>query len=441
MRRYCLIIFSFALLFLSSNAQAKLAVELTVKGAIGPATVEYIDNGIQFAEQQHAALIILTIDTPGGLATSMRDIVQRIIQSPIAVVGFVAPSGAHAASAGTFILYATNIAAMAPGTNLGAATPVAIGGPAATPTPATDKQPDKKTASSSELKSLNDAKAYIRSLAQLRDRNVEWAEQAVSSAVSLSAEEALKIKVIDFIASDTQQLLTKLDGREVTVNGQKIKLATNNIQLKQFAPNWRVKFLSIITDPNIAYILLLIGIYGLIFEFANPGFILPGVAGAICILVAAYAFQLLPVSYVGLGLIVVGIGFMIAEAFVSSFGALGIGGIIAFIVGSIFLMDTASPAFQIAWPVIIAVAIVTGLFFLLVVNMAIKSRFRPVVSGREELINSRAEVIAVGAGHARVRLRGEIWQVESSEPLVVGDSVKVIGREGLILKVTKEKAS
>ncbi len=394
---------------------------LDIQGAIGPATAEYVHSGFEQAQLGHASFVILQLDTPGGLDRSMRDIIRDIISSPVPVIAYVAPGGARAASAGTYILYASQIAAMAPGTNLGAATPVGIG-----------SQPKSDAM---EQKAKNDASAYIRSLAQLRNRNAGWAEKAVNQAASLSAEEALKQNVIDVIAKDIPDLLQQINGRTIEMQGAKINLQTTGATVVQWQADWHAKLLSIITDPNIAYILMIIGIWGLFFEFAHPGAVLPGVTGAICLLVALYAFQLLPISFVGLGLILLGMACMVAEAFLPTFGALGIGGVIAFIIGSLMLLGPHTPGFAIALPLIVAVSIVSAGFFLLIVNMAIKARFRPIVSGREQLIGKTAVVALEQDGTARVHIHGEWWQVRSSKVLLAGQRVKIVGIEGVVLLV------
>ncbi len=366
---------------------------LEVEGAIGPATADYVGRTLDAVEQEQAALVIIRMDTPGGLDTSMRGIIKRITRSSVPVVGFVAPSGARAASAGTYILYASHVAAMAPGTNLGAATPVQlIGMPDESDSePGDSKQQQDAVAKSGDAKTrklVNDAAAYLRGLAQMRGRNVEWAEKAVREGSSLSAQEALDLGVIDLIASDIEQLLARLDGRSVTVNGEQLTLQLAGLPVEYLEPDWRSRLLAVIGNPNIAYVLMLLGIYGLIYEFANPGAIVPGTIGAIALLLALYAFQLLPINYAGAGLIVLGLALMIGEAFVPSFGALGIGGVAAFVIGSVILIDSEAPGYGIALPLILSVAVVSALTLVLVVGMALKSRRRPVVSGREDLLGA-----------------------------------------------------
>lgn len=421
------------------------AVYITIKGAIGPATLDYVEKSLEKAVSRRAVLFIIEMDTPGGLDSAMRGIIKLILDSPIPVVSYVAPSGARAASAGTYILYASHFAAMSPATNLGAATPVQLGGSNPLPdTPGTgdDKRKDQQRApepaaskDTMRHKVINDAVAYIRGLAELRGRNADWAENAVRQAASLSARQALKKNVIDMIASDRADLLKQLDGKKVTIHQQEQVLHTRGIALQHLEPDWRNRLLSIITDPNVAYILMLLGIYGLIFEFSSPGAVVPGVVGAISLFLALFAFQVLPVNYAGFALIILGVILMVAEAFVPSFGALGFGGVVAFVIGSIILMDTDAPGFGVSLPLIGTVALVSSGFFTIVLVMALKSRKRPVVSGQEQLIGAEGEVIQDFDRQGAVFVHSESWNATTGTPLTKGQKVRVTAIDGLTLTV------
>ena len=396
-----------------------------MEGAIGPASADFVRRALTRAEKDKAQLVVLQMDTPGGLDTSMREMIKHILASPVPVATFVAPSGARAASAGTFILYASHHAAMAPGTNLGAASPVSIGG--------SSPKDEKKEADTMTRKVTNDAVAYIRSLAQLRGRNADWGEKAVREAVSLPAEEALKLKVIEFVAADVPGLLKQID--------KKANLKTAEAPIVTVEVDWRTRILGVITNPSVAYILILLGIYALIFEFTNPGLVLPGVVGAICVLLALYAFHLLPVNYAGLLLIVLGIAFMVAEAFLPAFGSLGIGGLIAFVLGSIILIDAdrVPAGFDIPYALVGGVAAASAAFLFLTIGIAVRNRRRPVVTGREQMIGASAEALEDFEREGWARVHGESWRVRSNAPVRRGDRLQVTAIDGLTLTVEVER--
>lgn len=417
-------------------------------GAIGPASADFVGRTLNRAAEENAQLVVLQIDTPGGLDRAMRQIIQDILASPVPVAAFVAPSGARAASAGTYILYASHIAAMAPGTNLGAATPVSIGmptspapeKPAGKPADAakpgkTDGGPSGDEQDTMSRKAIHDAAAYIRSLAQMRGRNVEWAERAVREAVSLSADEALAQHVVDLTARDVPELLTKIDGRKVVTAGGERVLATSGATATALAPDWRTRFLAIITDPSVALMLLMAGVYGLFFEFWNPGLALPGVLGAICLLLGLFALQMLPVNYAGLGLVLLGITFIIAETFLPAYGSLGVGGIVAFAIGAVMLIDTDVPGFGVPLWLIGSLAVVTAVFVFFVAGAALKARRRPIVTGHEQLIGSVGVALDDMETEGWARIHSEQWRIKSPVPIKRGQRVRVTARSDLLLSV------
>jgi membrane-bound serine protease (ClpP class) len=420
----------------------------SIDGAIGPALADYLIREIDEAPGTGAAALVIRMDTPGGLVSSMRDIVKAILASRIPVIAYVAPEGAHAASAGTYILYASHLAAMAPGTNLGAATPIELGG--GTPVPISPvPNPDepqgarkdgKETAPAAPegaagLKAVNDLVALIKSLAEMRGRNAQWAEDAVRKAETLTAQEALKAHVVEILAPDLPALLAAADGRKVMLATGEVTLHTKNARVVEAETGWRTGLLRILTDPNIAFILMTIGMYGLIFELSNPGSIFPGILGTICLVIGLYALSVLPVSSAGLALLALGIGLIIAEAFVPGFGILGTGGLVSFGLGAAFLYDSALPAFRLAWPVIIGVTAATGGFLLWVVSAALGAHRRPVTTGREDMIGAKALVLDWNGLEGHVHLEGERWQARGAAAFAPGQTVAVTAIDGLVLSV------
>lgn len=455
----------------------RVALLAAIEGPIGPATVRHVEKMVDRAIEREAALLILRIDTPGGLATSMREVISQILRSPVPVAGYVAPPGAHAASAGTYILYATHVAAMAPGTNLGAATPVQIGGgfPGG-PSPRekegkdgdkggqkgdgkkadspsggngegeksgkesgdeVQKPPPAPPGDAMARKATNDAVAFIRSLADMHGRNADWAEKAVREAASLSANRALEMKVIDHVAPDVRALLQQMDGRKVTAGSAEITLATKDLTVERVEADFITEALGILSNPNVAFLLMIIGVYGLIFEFSNPGSIGPGVAGVICLVLALYALNQLPLNYAGLALVLFGLAFMVAEAFTPTFGALGAGGLAAFVIGSAMLVDTESPQYQLSWWVIGVTAAASGAFLIFLVGYMWRAYRRPGAIDGTRMIGAEGQVLNWSGTEGHVWAEGERWIAQSDVPLEENDTVRVRALDGLVLHVDR----
>jgi membrane-bound serine protease (ClpP class) len=431
-------------------AAGQRALVLEIDGVIGPPLADYIGRELRAARPDEVGIIVLRMNTPGGLDASMRQIVSAILASPVPVATYVAPNGARAASAGTYIAYASAIAAMAPGTNIGAATPIQLAGhPMAPPDPTRQKEKADKAdkaekagepADAETRKLVNDAIAYIRGLAALNGRNADWAADAVRSAASVTAAEALSLHVIDVIADDVPDLLRKIDGRTVNVAGKPQQLATAGLDVVTVLPDWRTELLGLVTNPNVAFILMLIGIYGLILEFFNPGAVAPGLIGAISLLVALYALALLPINYAGAALVLLGVALMVAEAHIGAFGALGVGGIAAFVIGALLMFPAQVPGLTLSGGVIAGAAIGSAALLMVVLAALLRSRKAPVVTGSEALIGAEGETVAWQGSGGRVRVKGEIWLARSDAPLAAGDHVKVVDRDGLVLRVEAIRA-
>jgi membrane-bound serine protease (ClpP class) len=412
---------------------------IDVKGPIGFAAVEHLTKALGRAASQGSPALIVRLDTPGGLVASTREMIHAILASRVPVVMYVAPNGSRAASAGTYLLYASHVAVMAPSTHLGAATPISLA-PGSPPLPKPSQGPDKQAPeplTAMERKVINDAVAYIRSLAELRGRNADWAERAVREAATLTASAALKERVIDLIAEDLDDLLVQIGGRTVKTPAGEVRLETKGSRIVELKPDWKMQIMQVISDPNVALILMMIGIYGILFEFWNPGAVAPGVIGGICLLVGLAALSVLPVNYAGLALLILGVALMVAEAFMPSFGIVGLGGIVAFALGALFLFDPdqSDIPIQVSWQVVAGLTALSAAFFLGVLGLAMRARRRPVMTGAEEMIGSVGEVVQWAGSRGRVRVRGEIWAAESALVLAEGQKVCVTSRTGLTLTV------
>jgi membrane-bound serine protease (ClpP class) len=413
-----------------TSANTFTVIELNIEGGIGVATADYVHSGIEHAVEVGADLVIVNMDTPGGLMKPMREIVQDVLNSPVPVAAYVTPAGARADSAGTYILLSAHIAAMAPTTHLGAATPVPLMG--------TDRDKDADESESGpamDLKMMNDAVSYIRGLAERHDRNADWAEKAVTEAATLTAAEALENNVIDFVAKDREEFLKLLDGHKIEVAGETRTLSTETAEVVVFEPDWRIRLLAVISNPEIVLVLGLIGLYGLMYEGWNPGAIVPGVVGIICLLLAAYALQVIPVNFAGLALILIGIALIVAEAYAPSFGALGIGGIAAFVFGAIIMFDSDIPGFGISYAFVIGIALVFAVLVVWLVGFLLKLRRRGAVSGTASIIGGIATAVEDFTGNGKVWLEGEAWQARSALPLTKNQQVVVRTMDGLILVV------
>ncbi len=424
----------------SLPGRASEALMLDLKGPISVGAHQHFSEALERARAIDAELVIVRLDTPGGLVTATRAIISEILSSSIPIAIFVAPDGARAASAGTYLIYAAHISAMAPGTHLGAATPIPLGAPPSSQPLAprdSDKDSKQAPASAAQKKVINDAVAYLRALAQLRGRNAEWAEEAVTEAATLTAREAQQEKVVDLIAKDVADLLRQVDKKQIgTAKGTEV-LHTTGLSVRYYEASWKSKLISVVTDPNVAFILLMIGIYGILFEFWSPGLAGPGIIGAISLMIALMGLSALPISYAGASLIVLGIVLLVAEAFAPGLGILGLGGVVAFVAGALFLFDPAGADFDLslAWPVIAATTLTTLLLLAGVLGMVLRARRRAVATGSEQLIGMKGEVVEWAMREGRVRVHGEIWAARSESPLKAGDTVSVSGRDGLVLVI------
>lgn len=407
----------------SAHATQEVYV-IRIEGVLGPVTSKYFLNSLKHATSEGAECLVVELDTPGGLDESMRDMVKAILKSEIPVIVYVYPSGARDASAGVFVTLAAHVAAMAPGTNIGAAHPVELG---------------RESSEEMKQKMTNDAAAYIRSIAKTRGRNEEWAEKAVRESLSETEEEAVKKNIVDLVAGNLDELLQKIDGREVMVEGGKVVLETENAETRRVAMSPRENILSRLANPNIAFILMMLGFYGLFFELSHPGAIFPGVVGGICIILAFFAFQTLPINYAGVLLIILGLGLFIMEALTPTYGPLAIGGVVSLVLGATMLVDTDLPFLRVSWSVIIPVVLVTAGFFVFGLGMVVRAHRRKPTTGRRGMLDLVGEArTAIDSGGGQILVHGELWSAVSDEKIKKGDRAKVVGVEGLVLRVEKK---
>lgn len=427
MKRFYLFILSVVLLLsggIPVHSQEKAPVYvIEVDGIINPATSKFITESIDQAIEKGAQCLIIQLDTPGGLMESMRLIVKKIMTSAIPVIVYVSPSGGRAASAGVFITMAAHIAVMAPGTHIGAAHPVSLG--------------EGKESKTMSEKIVNDTVSYIKTIAKTRGKNVEWGEKAVRKSVSITEEEALKLNVIDFVSPDLQDLLNKIDGKVVKFDGVTRTLLTKGVKPRSLEMSWRYRFLDIISNPSIAYILLMLGIYGIFFELSNPGSILPGVVGGIFLILAFYALQMLPINFAGLALILFAIILFIAEIKVVSHGLLSVAGVISLFLGSLMLIESPTEYMRISLSVIIPAVGVSAGFFIFAVTKAIKARLTKPSTGKEGIIGEIGTVVTKLSPEGKVAIHGEFWKAESDQSIDVGEKIQVISVNNLMLKVKK----
>lgn len=422
----CIVLFVMLCFATAASGAGKDIYQITVQGVIGPPIAQFVVESIKKATDADVQALLILLDTPGGLDTSMREIVKAIMDSKIPVIVYVYPQGARAASAGSIILLSAHIAAMAPGTNAGAAHPVSIG---------KDEKPDKVMMK----KVVQDAEAYAKSIAKKRGRNVDWAGKAVTQSVSATAEDALRMHVIDVVADSVNDLLTKIDGKTVEVGDKKVTLKTKGVKPKELEISFKYRFLATISDPNVAYILMMLGFYGILFEIYSPGAIFPGVIGGICLILAFYSFSSIPISFAGLGLILLGVIFFILEIKVVSHGALSLAGVISLILGSVMLIDLPSGWLSISWASILVVVIVTVLFFVGVLSYAVKAQLSKVRTGREGLVGEEGIARTDVKERGKVYVHGELWNAESDEPIAADERVIVTAVKGMTVKVKKER--